>query len=61
MKHKFLVKYETEAYIEVESDDVDKARDKVDDIVFEHGIDSLYIDYATYEIIEVEEIPEWAI
>ncbi len=34
MKHKFLVKYETEAYIEVEDDDVDKARDKVDDIVF---------------------------
>ena len=61
MKHKFLVKYETEAYIEVESDNVDKARDKVDDIVFEQGIDSLYIDYASYEIIEVEEMPEWAI
>ncbi len=30
-------------------------------LFFENGIDSLYIDYATYEIIEVEEIPEWAI
>ena len=61
MKHKFLIKYQSEAYIQLEDDNVEDAKWKVDDIVFKKGIDTLHQDYVNYEIIEVEEIPEWAI
>ncbi len=61
MKYKFKVDYISEAYIEVEADDVEKAKDKADDFVFQHGIESLYVDYAKYGFEEVKEIPEWVI
>ena len=61
MKYKFLIKYKSEAYIEIEDDDVEEARSKADDIVFEKGIDSLHQDFAEYEFIEIKEIPSWVI
>jgi len=61
MKYILKVDYVCEAYIEVEADDLEKAKDKADDIVFDKGIDSLYTDYASYGFEEVEGIPEWVI
>lgn len=61
MKYKFLIKYKSEAYIEIEDDDLEQAKSKADDIVFEKGIDSLHQDYVSCEYIEIEEMPSWVI
>jgi len=60
-KYKFLIKYKSEAYIEIEDDDVEEAKSKADDIVFGKGIDSLHQDFLEYEFIEIKEIPSWVI
>jgi hypothetical protein len=60
MKYILKVDFVCEAYVEVEADNLEKAKEKADDIVFYDGIESLYVDYASYGFEEVEESPEWA-